>query len=147
MPPHIPQHISLRLAPRPQAVLLQHALPHTAYRVEGGNPVDPSAFRIGDIVELGFSVVASKGSQESRAVMKLVMRFLIFLDGSHTRDARVSQRMELVKAERLRYKESRSSKKRTVDRDDISEEEEARQRGPIVFGNTNDGANISIQIG
>ncbi|KAJ7244338.1 hypothetical protein C8J57DRAFT_1525189 [Mycena rebaudengoi] len=55
--------------------------------------------------------------------------------------------MELVKAKRLRYKEARSSKKRTVDRDDISEEEEARQRGPIVFGNTNDGADISIQIG
>ncbi|KAJ7251670.1 hypothetical protein C8J57DRAFT_1238498 [Mycena rebaudengoi] len=105
--------------------------------MEGGRlvPKNPSAFRIGDIVELGFSVVAFKGSQEARAVVKLVMRSLIFLDGSHTR------------AERLRYKESRSSKKRTVDRDDISEEEETRQRGPIVFGNTNDGADISIQIG
>ncbi|KAJ7289898.1 hypothetical protein C8J57DRAFT_1214215 [Mycena rebaudengoi] len=67
--------------------------------------------------------------------------------GREEEDARVSQRMELVKAERLRYKESRSSKKRTVDRDNISEQEKARQRGPIVFGNTNDGADISIQIG
>ncbi|KAJ7292213.1 hypothetical protein C8J57DRAFT_1458692 [Mycena rebaudengoi] len=34
MLPHIPQHIPLRLAPRPQAVFLQHAPPGTAYRVE-----------------------------------------------------------------------------------------------------------------
>ncbi|KAJ7232388.1 hypothetical protein C8J57DRAFT_1533111 [Mycena rebaudengoi] len=52
--------------------------------MEGGRlvPKNPSAFRIGDIVELGFSVVAFKGSQEARAVVKLVMRSLIFLDGS-----------------------------------------------------------------
>ncbi|KAJ7244516.1 hypothetical protein C8J57DRAFT_1005453, partial [Mycena rebaudengoi] len=58
--------------------------------MEGGRYVafyfsNPSAFRIGDIVELGFSVVAFKGNQEARAVVKLVMRSLIFLDGSHTR--------------------------------------------------------------
>ncbi|KAJ7198198.1 hypothetical protein C8J57DRAFT_1545704 [Mycena rebaudengoi] len=34
MLPHIPQHILLHLAPRPQAVFLQHAQPGTAYRVE-----------------------------------------------------------------------------------------------------------------
>ncbi|KAJ7227654.1 hypothetical protein C8J57DRAFT_1534919 [Mycena rebaudengoi] len=91
-------------------------------------PKNPSGFRIGDIVELGFSVVAFKDNNDSKAVVKLVMRSLTFLDGTQTRDARVPQRMASVKADR----------KRLVGREEPSDEEDARRAGPIVSSSTND---------
>jgi hypothetical protein len=46
---------------------------------------NPSGFREGDIVEIGFSVVAFKGNRDSKGFVCLVMNSLVFLDGSHTR--------------------------------------------------------------
>ncbi|KAJ7258580.1 hypothetical protein C8J57DRAFT_1644522 [Mycena rebaudengoi] len=42
---------------------------------------NPSGFRVGDNDELGLSVVAFKGARDSKAVIKLAMRSLVFLDG------------------------------------------------------------------
>ncbi|KAJ7247244.1 hypothetical protein C8J57DRAFT_1674002 [Mycena rebaudengoi] len=46
---------------------------------------NPSGFREGDIVEMGFNVVAFKPQRDAKAVVKLVMKSLIFLDGTQTR--------------------------------------------------------------
>ncbi|KAJ7261559.1 hypothetical protein C8J57DRAFT_1634617 [Mycena rebaudengoi] len=54
---------------------------------------DPAGFRPGDIVELGVSVVAFKGHRDAKSVVKLVMRSLVYLDGTHTRNAMMAERM------------------------------------------------------
>ncbi|KAJ7240691.1 hypothetical protein C8J57DRAFT_1527361 [Mycena rebaudengoi] len=111
-------------------------------------PKNPSGFRIGDIVELGFSVVAFKGNNDSKAVVKLVMRSLTFLDGTQTRDARVSQRMASVKADRVAYEDvgfrEKGSKKWLVGSEEPSDEEDARREGPIGSGSTNNETELTV---
>ncbi|KAJ7268332.1 hypothetical protein C8J57DRAFT_1228046 [Mycena rebaudengoi] len=59
---------------------------------------NPSGFQVGDIVELGLSVIAFKGPRDGKAVIKLVVPSLVFLDGTHTRDAKIAQRIAEAKA-------------------------------------------------
>ncbi|KAJ7244814.1 hypothetical protein C8J57DRAFT_1524609 [Mycena rebaudengoi] len=63
-----------------------------------------SGLRVGDIVELGLSVIAFKGPRDGKAVIKLVMRSLVFLDGSHTRDAKITQRTTEAKAKKTKQR-------------------------------------------
>jgi hypothetical protein len=46
---------------------------------------DPTGFRVGDIVEVGVTLVGFKGPKEEKSVVKMILRSIIFLDGSHTR--------------------------------------------------------------
>ncbi|KAJ7280961.1 hypothetical protein C8J57DRAFT_1464295 [Mycena rebaudengoi] len=97
---------------------------------------NPSGFRVGDIVELGLSVIAFKGPRDGKAVIKLVMRSLVFLDGTHTQDAKIAQRIAEAKAKKTSQtdvdKDMGNHKRRLVFDD---QDEVGRVGSPFPFGN------------
>ncbi|KAJ7229392.1 hypothetical protein C8J57DRAFT_1251989 [Mycena rebaudengoi] len=98
-----------------------------------------------------------KPQRDVKAVVKLVMKSLIFLDGTQTRDARVRQRIAEVKAERYLMDEvaitAKKAKRRLGIDDGNTGDEENRRPGPIIFGQTGDEfdtgykINMSVSIG
>ncbi|KAJ7247550.1 hypothetical protein C8J57DRAFT_1240875 [Mycena rebaudengoi] len=111
---------------------------------------NPSGFREGDIVEMGFNVVAFKPQRDAKAVVKLVMKSLIFLDGTQTRDAGVLQRIAEVKAERYLMNEvaitATKAKRRLGIDDGNTGDEENRRPGPIIFGQTGDEFDSELDV-
>ncbi|KAJ7252012.1 hypothetical protein C8J57DRAFT_1520336 [Mycena rebaudengoi] len=111
---------------------------------------NPSGFREGDIVEMGFNVVVFKPQRDAKAVVKLVMKSLIFLDGTQTRDARVRQRIAEVKAERYLMDEvaitAKKAKRRLGIDDSNTGDEENRRPGPIIFGQTGDEFDSELDV-
>ncbi|KAJ7280695.1 hypothetical protein C8J57DRAFT_1563682 [Mycena rebaudengoi] len=111
---------------------------------------NPSGFREGDIVEMGFNVVALKPQRDAKAVVKLVMKSLIFLDGTQMRDARIRQRIAEVKAERYLMAEvaitAKKAKRRLGIDDGYTGDEENRRPGPIIFGQTGDEFDSELDV-
>ncbi|KAJ7259110.1 hypothetical protein B0H12DRAFT_1232096 [Mycena haematopus] len=67
---------------------------------------DPASFKIGDIVEIGFALVAWKlaqGPQGPTYVSNLVLRSLTFLDGTYTKESHINK----LKAEQEMYGRNR----------------------------------------
>ncbi|KAJ7268932.1 hypothetical protein C8J57DRAFT_1227700 [Mycena rebaudengoi] len=75
-----------------------------------------------------------KPQRDAKAVVKLVMKSLIFLDGTQTRDARVRQRIDEVKAERYLMDEVAITAKK------------AKRRLGIDDGNTGDEFDSELDV-
>ncbi|KAJ7232874.1 hypothetical protein C8J57DRAFT_1250226 [Mycena rebaudengoi] len=91
-----------------------------------------------------------KPQRDAKAVVKLVMKSLIFLDGTQTRDARVRQRIAEVKAERYLMDEvaitAKKAKRRLGIDDGNTGDEENRRPGPIIFGQTGDEFDSELDV-
>ncbi|KAJ7257619.1 hypothetical protein C8J57DRAFT_1516521 [Mycena rebaudengoi] len=140
-------------APAKQVVEFNsHVDPSGYMNLDGGklSLKNPSGFREGDIVEMGFNVVAFKPQRDAKAVVKLVMKSLIFLDGTQTRDARVRQRIAEVKAERYLMDvvaiTAKKAKRRLGIDDGNTGDEENRRPGPIILGQTGDEFDSELDV-
>ncbi|KAJ7258567.1 hypothetical protein C8J57DRAFT_1234169 [Mycena rebaudengoi] len=89
-------------------------------------------FRAGDIVEIGLSIVVFKGHRDNKGFVRLVMNSLVFLDSTHTRDARVAERMAAMSMmQMVRIKPTEHTKQKQVYSDETDGEEKDRNKQPI----------------
>ncbi|KAJ7253918.1 hypothetical protein C8J57DRAFT_1237163 [Mycena rebaudengoi] len=91
-----------------------------------------------------------KPQRDAKAVVKLVMKSLIFLDGTQTRDARVRQRIDEVKAERYLMDKvaitAKKAKRRLGIDDGNTGNEENRRPRLIIFGQTGDEFDSELDV-